>query len=414
VELYILIIRYLLDKELFNKYFKFLDTEFLRRNFPEVGKIVQTLEIAHNHHDKTLSLGDLEAAFYKAYPKADTEIFVPLFSRIANTEADSKFVVEYLDSLVQRQKATELAFLALDVAEGKGDFTRLQSLAKDYSEFKSLQEVEEQQEEFVDDDLEVLYKNAVSEGGLRWRLKSLNRALGPLRRGDFGFIFARPETGKTTFLASEFTYMAMQTEGPILWFNNEERGDKVLLRCYEASLGVPLDKVLSNKPAAREEYYKRTKRNIRLIDSANIDRRRVEVLCKKWKPSLILFDQLDKVKGFNADRDDLELGAIYQWARELAKEYCPTVGVSQAGGDAEGVKFLTMGHVSNAKTAKQAEADWILGIGYDYRDLPNVRGFSLCKNKLIGGEESVPELRHGKWEVMLEPSIGRYKDLAVT
>jgi replicative DNA helicase len=71
-----------------------------------------------------------------------------------------------------------------------------------------------------------------------WRLKSLNTALGSLRMGDFGFVFARPETGKTTFLASEVTFMAEQTEGNILWFNNEEQGGKVKSRCYQATLGL--------------------------------------------------------------------------------------------------------------------------------------------------------------------------------
>ena len=30
---------------------------------------------------------------------------------------------------------------------------------------------------------------------------------------------------------------------------------------------------------------------------------------------------MDKIKGFKADRNDLELKAIYQWAREIAKKY---------------------------------------------------------------------------------------------
>ena len=63
-----------------------------------------------------------------------------------------------------------------------------------------------------------LYNETIATPGLRWRLGSLNRMLGSLRKGDFGFIFARPETGKTTFLASEVTNFATQLEQPILWF----------------------------------------------------------------------------------------------------------------------------------------------------------------------------------------------------
>jgi hypothetical protein len=71
-----------------------------------------------------------------------------------------------------------------------------------------------------------------------------------------------------------------------------------------------------------------------------------------------------------------------------------------------------MGNVANAKTSKQAEADWILGIGVDFNDHVALRGFSICKNKLIGGEQSVAKMRHGKFDVLIEPEIARYKDIA--
>jgi hypothetical protein len=75
------------------------------------------------------------------------------------------------------------------------------------------------------------------------------------------------------------------------------------------------------------------------------------------------------------------------------------------------MKYLNMGNVANAKTAKQAEADWILGIGLSYEDHPHVRGLSVCKNKLLGGEESVAKMRHAKFDVLIEPEIGRYIDM---
>lgn len=116
--------------------------------------------------------------------------------------------------------------------------------------------------------------------------------------------------------------------------------------------------------------------------------------------------------GFDSDREDLKLGAIYQWARELAKEYCPVIGVCQSDGSGEGVRWLTMANVANAKTAKQAEADWILGIGkvndpgYD-----NLRFLHLSKNKLMGDSDSIPDQRHGRREVIIEPELARYRDI---
>jgi hypothetical protein len=236
--------------------------------------------------------------------------------------------------------------------------------------------------------------------------------LGSLRQGDFGFVFARPETGKTTFLASEVTYMASQTQSPILWFNNEEQGNKVKIRCYQAALGLQLHEVMRDRDEHKRQYLEYTSGNIKLFDEANIFKRQVEELCQRFKPGLIIFDQIDKIKGFDADREDLRLGTIYQWARELAKDYCPVIGVCQADGSGEGVKWLTMGHVSNAKTGKQSEADFIIGIGKQHD--PNyefVRHINISKNKLSGDVDTIPELRHGRCDVMIEPEVARYKDI---
>jgi hypothetical protein len=71
-----------------------------------------------------------------------------------------------------------------------------------------------------------------------------------------------------------------------------------------------------------------------------------------------------------------------------------------------------MQNVADAKTAKQAEADWIAGIGKSHN--PNeesIRFINLSKNKLQGDSDTVPELRHGRFEVLIEPQVARYKDI---
>jgi len=138
----------------------------------------------------------------------------------------------------------------------------------------------------------------------------------------------------------------------------------------------------------------------------------VEGLCKEHLPALVIFDQIDKIQGFKADREDLLLGSIYQWGRELAKRYAPVIGVSQADGQGEGVRWLTMAHVANAKTAKQAEADWILGIGtIPDSGWESIRFLNISKNKLMGDTDTDPKQRHGKLQCLIEPEHARYKDL---
>ena len=407
------ILKYLLIKEQYIKYYKVLNID---KEYKELVNIYRIIDKLHNKFTlDSYSIDDLELFFFDSYPllkSSDKEVYASIFESIRSTETSEVIVQRSLEESLRRSLASKLADAAFQVSQGKE--SDIQTI---YKELVSLQENQTPLDqvstsEFVTDNLEELYNETVATPGLRWRLKTLNDMLGSLRKGDFGFVFARPETGKTTFLASEITYMASQATGPILWINNEETGTKVMTRCYQAALGLSLTELYSNRTKAQQDYQDQTGNRIKIFDSASTSKTDVERLCREHKPSLVVFDQIDKVKGFINDREDLRLGSIYTWARELAKEYCPVIGICQADGTAEGVKWLTMGHVANAKTAKQAEADWILGIGKSNDDgMEYVRCLHLSKNKLQGDTDTIPELRHGKMNVLIQPEIGRYKDI---
>ncbi len=365
----------------------------------------------HEKYQRDVTLDELKLAFLSTYPNLKEEqqrTFEKIFHAAQATEVNQDLVEESLETLRKRNLSSEISDKAYLVSEGSlewGDLLEAIERVQDESPVET-------ETSFVTDDLDILLNDVIDKPGLRWRLDSLNKMMGSLRKGDFGFIVARPETGKTTFIASEVTHMAGQTDRPILWFNNEEQGSKVKIRCFEAALGATITQIQANRERAIQVYRDLTGHNIKIFDQAEIGRREVERICEEMNPSLIIFDQLDKIKGFDADRNDLVMGKIYQWARELAKKYSPVIGVCQADGTADGVQWLTMHHVSEAKTSKQAEADWILGIGKSYRDgYEMLRHLHLSKNKLMGDPDTLPELRHGKRDVLIQPEIGRYKDL---
>jgi hypothetical protein len=127
---------------------------------------------------------------------------------------------------------------------------------------------------------------------------------------------------------------------------------------------------------------------------------------------MIVFDQIDKIHGFDAERYDLKMKTIYQWARELSKTYGPVIGVCQAGGTAEGKRYLSMNDVDSSHTAKQGEADFMLGIGTtNNQGEEYIRYLSACKNKLQGDEDTKSELRHGQVQVNIFPETARYGDI---
>lgn len=337
--------------------------------------------------------------------------YVTFLQLIKESNQDESIIEESLQQIEVRSVAYSIAQKALSISEGKSSIEELQPLLDQLNKPTDTKKVSQ----FVSTSLEELYDDAYKHHGLRWRLDSLNKSLGSLRRGDFGFIFARPESGKTTFLASECSYFAEQLEEdspPGIWFNNEEQHNKVMLRIYQASLGITIGELAKDIKGYEQLYKEKTKDKILIPNLDIIHRKEVEAILRDVRPSFIIFDQLSKIKGFTNDRDDLRLGATFEWARELAKEYAPVIGVNQADASGEGKKYLNMDNVAGAKTAIQAEADWILGIGktndagFEY-----IRHFNICKNKLIGDEDTDPARRHGKIDCLIQADIARYRDL---
>lgn len=403
----LLILKLLFDPSLWKEYRQFIDT----KGDKYLETLYKTLDGLLEQVNRVITLDEFKAvvAGSGAFERdKDREVYEQLLKELTETEIGTDILHELLVQIKQKDIAEKLGIVSFDFALGKKTLKDVQDV---YESFETVEkEIEEVQ--FVTDDLDELYQQTVATQGLRWRLSSLNRMLGSIRKGDFGFIFARPETGKTTFLASEVSYFAEQSSSPILWINNEEQGNKVMSRLYQASLGVTTDELMRNRSESKSKYFRNTKGNIRLYDDASVYKRQIEDLCGKYSPSLVVIDQIDKIKGFTGDREDLKLGAIYQWARELAKTYCPVIGVCQADGTAEGVKWLNMGHVTSAKTTKQAEADFIIGIGRSNEQGKElIRYINISKNKLHGDIDSDPKLRHGFCEVVIEPEIARYRDI---
>jgi len=401
------------DKYIFTKYYKYVNINYIKVNYSNLYKLFITIDNYYNKYNNNNSINktELELVYNSSYILKDSERkeLTELINRILDNEVSNKeAVIGLLEEHRRRCLAGEVARTALDVEDGKASIESLLALFNDFEH----QEIEATEAKAIQFDLRKLHETQVATPGLRWRLNFLNKSLGSLRQGDFGFIFARPETGKTTFLASEISKMIQQTDGEVLWFNNEEQGNKVAIRCYQAVLGVTTEKLFSNLDMYQKQFEDMVQNRIKIYDFEDSSRAsRVEAILKESKPALIIFDQIDKIKGFKGDRNDLELKAIYQWAREIAKTYAPVIGVSQAGGEAEGKLWLTMDMVDGSKTAKQGEADWILGIGKEQDNTSRTRYLNITKNKLLGDSDTLPELRHGSAQVLIKPEIARYEDL---
>jgi len=401
------------DKDYYNKYYKYINLNYIKVNYSNHYKLFISIDSYYNNYKdrNSITKQELETEYNSNYylQEQERKELHELVNRIEEQELTN---IEQLKDLLTEHKrralAGDVARIALDVEDGNADMDTLMTKISELD----IEEPDSDDVDFVNMDLEYLFEQQAQNPGLRWRLDWLNKSLGSLRKGNFGFVFARPETGKTTFLASEITHMIKQTDGDILWFNNEEDGKAVAFRIYQAYFGQTLQQLRDTKASNNGIYKDEVGNRIKLLDTVDSSNyKRIEEIIKASNPALIIFDQIDKIKGFKADRNDLELKQIYQWAREIAKTHAPVIAISQASGEAEGKLWLTMDMVDSSKTAKQGEADWILGIGKEQDNTSRMRYFNITKNKLVGDEDTLPDMRHGQGQILIKPEIARYEDI---
>lgn len=400
------IIKSFLTKENYQKYRSFVSDKKISAEYRPIFRALDEWYVGNAEAPALEDIANI--TFANGVPEKEAEYTKSLFSGLQAVNGHES-VLKLLESFKTTRTLEDIALAAYEASEGRRSLPEVLSL------FEELKKPQVATLDYVSDNLHEVLNETIHAPGLRWRLMSLNRSLGSLRKGNFGFVFARPETGKTTFLASEVTHMASQIQpegGPIIWINNEEQGGAVMQRIYQGALGCKVEHLEKAPDRAMEAYQKVTNGKIKLLDRAGIHKREVESIFESEKPSLVLFDQIDKIKGFKADREDLALGAIYQWSRELAKTYCPVIGVCQADVSGENQRWLYMDNVAGAKTAKQAEADFIIGIGKIHDPgFENIRFINISKNKLTGDRDTDRTNRHPQIQVEIQQEIARYKDL---
>ena len=326
---------------------------------------------------------------------------------------------EVVKTLIELDYLAKIMEECEKVKEGESDLEHVHILAT--NALKDVERYIEKDELFVSADLSSI-ADRITSSGYEWRLDALNRSLGPLRTGNFIIVAARVEVGKTTFLASEVSYLAQQlpADRPVVWVNNEEESSVVFFRIVQATLGQESKVIIADSKAAMETYTTMmggNKDKIRVTKDTN-NMRDLETLFKEVNPGLIVFDQLDKVDGVKGDEPEhLKLGKLYKWARELARTYGPVIAASQLSAGVVEMKdppFIGLDALRGSKTDKPGEADVVLTIGkYKEPKSPEeemIRTINVPKNKLPGGgSKQMESERHGQYLVTIDPIRARYE-----
>lgn len=387
---------------------------------------------------QTVALLDDFGVYFKRLPEAtviDTAAFLPIFrAQHPKLNVDQSRAYEgIISSLAQDVDAAERSAIMLGMLELRmgtdlanvlhkwdaGDVPNIHAAIRDIANsFEKDADVKVL--DYITVDIDSLLDQRADDNGISPRLECLQTCMRDLRGGDFGIIGGRPDKGKTTFIASEITYMAPQLppDKTVLWLNNEGKGETIYLRLIQAALGMKLSEITAMRDSGgnvSEAYAKVVGdlHRIRIVDIHGLDTYAVENLIRVNNPGIVVYDMIDKIRGFGeAARTDLGLELMYDWARELGVKY-DLIGLatSQISNEGDGLQFPTLGMLKDSKTGKQGACDFMIMVGASNDpNLAGLRYIGMPKNKLRReGAAGDPRAT-----VNFKPEIARYDDVPIT
>jgi hypothetical protein len=403
------LLRSLMDKEFYDEHrgARCPDRLFSK----DARKIKQSIDLAMDRYERTLSPDEIEALFISSHPSMTTaqkQAYSILFKTIKKEQPLGGDVAqEVLSKLFQQVIGEDVANLGFDYVNGvQTSLEPLRLLLEQYNDdFTPDLNVEW-------DDIEIETLLAKNDLEARWHfnIPSLTRMIHGVNAGHLIEVGARPNTGKTSFHASMIASpngLAHQGANCII-LCNEEGSHRVGARYLTAATGMTMQQVKQNPSKARD-LYAPIKDKIKIKDATGRDMSWVESVCKSYKPDVLLLDMGDKfarTQGFARADESLKANAIH--ARQIAKQHeCAVFYMSQLSADAEGKVLLNQSMMEGSRTGKAAEADLMILIAKnppkqedgDEEDLQ--RHLNIVKNKLTGW--------HGMITCELNYKLGRYE-----
>lgn len=409
----IVVLRELFDKEKFLTYSEFYDKLELEQ---EAKVLFNTLKDYFEEYSdvNNVTLADFRLYFNLKNPLLKTkESYIKQFEFLEDAEVNDSLLKETIVNLIERYYATEIVNDLTSVLQGT-EYGVLDFIQDKLDDFKTSTShlIEDDDPNVSNSKLSDILAREISGSGLKWRLHCLNYDIGDLYRRTLGHIFARPNVGKTTLLASEVVHFAEQLEDGecIVWFANEEDGERLNVKLHCAAFGLSKAELLANKEHYEALYQENYADKIVVIFIPEMSISQIENYLRKYKPRVTLIDQGDNVtiKGKKDFSETERLKVLYRRFRVLAALYdTDIITTGQADKDAEGKKWLTQSNMDYSKVGKPGALDWAIGIGQDFKSADYVRYISIVKNKMKDGH-------HGRWEVTLDAVASRYADAPIS
>ena len=356
--------------------------------------VLESIDELYTLFPEKTSLTSQEIKVYirKKFPARDTAFTESIIDSAFNQTIGPEITRNLIEAVVERHMAAKMMAICAPIVSNQatGGLIEAEDIMQEYHD---LVELADRPDQLMDCDMtfQEAMEYRATDSGIKWPLSILNKCIGGVAP-SLGLVIARPDTGKTSFILNSLAYFAHQFKGTdhqLLYCGNEEGIVGLKARCGVSLLGVDTEWAEQNTQSFGEQVSLKGGDCIRFHGGVK-SVRDVETLIKRYKPVVVVADQIAKfVIPGNKVEGPAGLALTYQWFRDKAQEYNTMVmGVAQADMAGSNKQWLTMDNINASKTDVPGELDWGIGIGaLDEQGMETVRFINVFKNKLKYGRK---------------------------
>lgn len=217
-----------------------------------------------------------------------------------------------------------------------------------------------------------------------------DRLDGGAKRGHHIVVFGPVESGKSlTAINMSCGFARQNFKG--LYFINEDRPQDIIMRKVSNLSGMTKYEIMQNPKKAKHLAMENGYGNITVIGCSPGTPAQFRDCIEKYDPTWVVYDQLRNIK-VKAENRTNQLERAATEVRNITKEtHTLGVSVTQAGDSASGKLVLETGDVDSSNVGIPAQADVMVGVGFDAQfEAEGLRNLSLPKNKISGRHENFP------------------------
>ena len=387
------IIKLFLNKEFYNKYIKLIYSKTQDKIIEKILLCIDLYYKEYKHHEY-IAIDELEVFYYYTYPQDKNNAEIQnAFESLRKLEVSDSLATTIVHSFLEKEYATKIFESIMPAITGETTNVILQ-VPQIIEEYKStVQTLDDEESPFLEESLADLIALADHSAGLSWNLEAMDDNIGRLSGMSLGHIFARVETGKSSFISHAICSFASQIDdgSKILWCGNEEDGRRFKYRTYQTMLGMSAEEIavaarnIETLRSLQAEYEERGGNNILFHYDPGMSIEDIVSIMEKHHVRVLVVDIADHVT-FRGDRDyngPARLEELYRRFRNISVSYnCDVITVGQAAAEAAGRKELHQEHMYQSKTGKPGALDYAIGIGATYNpEEATARWLNFVKNK---------------------------------